>query len=228
MQEHFSTDFPFLTEHRHLFCDILELSYISRPLIFKHDDLCILAERNLRQPILFSHLHRKKSEEQKDIISSFTERRHLDRNGIQTIIEIFAEATFTNGLAHVDIRSCHYSHISLSHFLSTYADIFTGFQHTEQSGLCLDRQLAHLIEENGSLIGDTEISFTFSDCSRKGTFLMTEEFAIDSSFRNTTAVDSKILFTAAWRMIVDNTRNDFLTHTRFTDDKHRKICRCHL
>ena len=57
---------------------------------------------------------------------------------------------------------------------------------------------------------------------------MTEEFAIDSTFRNTTAVDSKILLTSAWRMIVDNTRNDFLTHTRFTDDKHRKICRCHL
>ena len=92
----------------------------------------------------------------------------------------------------------------------------------------LYRQFTHLVEEDGTLVGDAEISFAFADGSGEGTFLMTEEFAVDSSLWDTAAVDGEISFASSRRVIVNDSWDDFLTHTALSDDKHGKVGRCHL
>ena len=57
---------------------------------------------------------------------------------------------------------------------------------------------------------------------------MSEEFRVDGSFRDRAAVDSKVFLTTTWRVIVNHSRNDFLTHSTLTNDEHTEICRCHL
>ena len=86
LKQHIGRDFSLFTEYRHLFGDILELSHISRPLIFQHDNLGVITQRNLWQAILLCHLHGEETEQQKYVIASISQRWHLDRNGVQTII----------------------------------------------------------------------------------------------------------------------------------------------
>ncbi len=57
---------------------------------------------------------------------------------------------------------------------------------------------------------------------------MTEEFGVDGSFRNGTAVEGEVSFSLAWARIVDDARNDFLTHTIFTLNEDRQIHACHF
>ena len=57
---------------------------------------------------------------------------------------------------------------------------------------------------------------------------MTEELTVDGSLRNASTVDGEILLPSAWRIVVNDLRNDFLSHAAFSDDEHRKISRCHL
>ena len=57
---------------------------------------------------------------------------------------------------------------------------------------------------------------------------MTEEFAIDSAFRDRTTVDSKITFASAWTIVVDDARKNLLAHSTFANYKHTKVCGRHL
>ena len=57
---------------------------------------------------------------------------------------------------------------------------------------------------------------------------MTEEFAVDCSLGNRTAVDGEILATAAWRTVVDDTGDNLLAHSTLAYYQHTQIGRRHL
>ena len=57
---------------------------------------------------------------------------------------------------------------------------------------------------------------------------MSEEFSVNGSFRNGATVYGKEFLALAWRVVMDDARNDFLTGSTLTDDKHGKVGRCHL
>ena len=57
---------------------------------------------------------------------------------------------------------------------------------------------------------------------------MSEEFAVNGSFRNASTVDGEIFLSAAWRIVVNHPWNDFLTHTTLADDEHGEIGRRYL
>ena len=57
---------------------------------------------------------------------------------------------------------------------------------------------------------------------------MTEEFTVDGSFWDGTAVDCEIVLTPTCGIVVDNAWDDFLSHTTFANDEHREVCTRHL
>ena len=57
---------------------------------------------------------------------------------------------------------------------------------------------------------------------------MAEEFRVDGTLRDGTAVDGKILLAAARRIVVDDARDDFLADTTLADDEHAEVSRRHL
>ena len=58
---------------------------------------------------------------------------------------------------------------------------------------------------------------------REGTFLVSEEFAIDGSFRYRAAVDGKVRTVFASRESVNDFREMLLTDTGFSGDEHAQI-----
>ena len=57
---------------------------------------------------------------------------------------------------------------------------------------------------------------------------MTEELTVDRSLRDGSTVDSEIFLPTARRIIVDDTRDNLLTHTALTDDEHTEVGRRNL
>src|SRR5690606_2489285 len=99
-----------------LLCDILQLPDIARPSVIHHQLLSLLSESHTRHAILLSEITGKFSEQQHDIIPTLAQGRNDDRNRVQTIVEILAEASLVDGIGHVDVRGSHGPHIRLKAF----------------------------------------------------------------------------------------------------------------
>ena len=91
-----------------------------------------------------------------------------------------------------------------------------------------DLSVLIIVEEDGALVGNAEVSLAFANGSGEGSLLMSEEFAVNGSLRNASTVDGEIFLSAAWRIVVNHPWNDFLTHTALADDEHGKIGRRYL
>ena len=103
-----------------------------------------------------------------------------------------------------------------------------GFDHAQEFGLEGERKLFDLIQKQRSLVCHTEVAWRIVDGSRKGALHVTKQLAVNSTLRNGTAVDGEILLATTRRVVMNDTRNDFLTHTTLTDYQHRQIGRRHL
>ena len=217
-----------LTEHGHLFRDVLQLPHVARPLVLQQQLLGLIVQRNLRQMVFLSHLHGKQSEQENDVFASVSEWRHLDRNRVQAIEQILTEPTLTDGLAHVHIRCGHDAHVRLHDLLPAHTDILTRFQHTQQPCLRGKRQFAHLVKEYRSLVCRSEVALALAHGTRERPFLVAEQFAVNRSFRDRATVDGKVFLASARRVVVNDARNNLFTDTTFAHNQHRQVRRSHL
>ena len=210
-------------ENADLFGDILELAHIARPLVVHEQLLGALVEHHAVHLIFLGHLQSKQSEQQYYILATLAKRGHLDGNRVETIVEVFAEATLTDGLTDIYVCSGYDAYVGLTHLGSSHGDILSRFEHTQQSGLSGQWQLANLIEEQCALVGHTKVSWRIVDSTSIRALYMTKELAIDGTLGDRAAVDGEILLTATRRVVVDYTRDDLLTHSTLAHNEHTEI-----
>lgn len=152
----------------------------------------------------------------------------MDRDGVQTIVEIFAETSLAYCLVHVDVGCGNDAHIGFHYLLTTHTYVFACFEHTQQACLCCHWQLADLIEEDSAFVCRTEIAFALADCTRERSLLMSKEFAVYSAFRYRAAVDGEVFLVFAWRIVVYQSRYYLFSHTALAHNEHTEVCRRHL
>ena len=114
----------------------------------------------------------------------------------KSVVQILAEAAFADGFPEVDVGGCHDADIGPTDLRATHADVLSRFEHSQKSCLSGEWQFTHLVEEDGSLVGRTEIAFALADGSRVGALLVTEEFAVDGALGDGSAVDGEVLLVA--------------------------------
>ena len=201
--------------------DVLELSDIAGPLVALHNLFGFGREGDvLRHLIFLGNLHGEHLEQQDDIFSAFTQGRHLDGDGVQAVVEVFAELAVAYGSLNVDIRGSYDAHIGFAYFATAYTDVFAILQHAQQAGLCAQRQLAYLVEEESAAVGSSKIALMFADSTRKSALLVTEQFAIDGALGDAPTVDGEILTQTAQAVVVNQTGDNLFTHTALASDEY--------
>ena len=90
------------------------------------------------------------------------------------------------------------------------------------------RQLTYLVEEEGALIGNAEIAGRIVDGASKRAFDVAEELTVDSTLGDGAAVDGEVFLASTGGVVMDESGQDVLTHTTFTDDEHTDIYRRNL
>lgn len=165
----------------------------------------------------------KRRKRQGDVLAALAQWRHLDGDGVEAIVEVFAELAFADGLAHVDIGGGHDAHVGLHDFLTAHADIFARLEHTQQSCLGGYGQLAHLVQEDGAAVGGAEIAFALAYGAGKRPLLMSEELAVYRSLGDGATVDGKVFLLASGGVVVDDAGYNLLTHTAFAHDEYRQV-----
>ena len=137
--------------------------------------LGILRELHCRHAVFLGTIGCKLAEQQQHIGPTFTQWRHLDGNGTQTVEEILTETTLLYRLKQIDIGCRYYADIGLLNGAGAHADELTGLKYTEQAGLGGKRQFSHLIQEYGSAISLTEITLAVTDSIGKCALDMSEQ-----------------------------------------------------
>ena len=94
--------------------------------------------------------------------------------------------------------------------------------------MCGQRQLPHLIKEEGSSVGRTKITVVVAYCARERALDVPKEFAINRALGNGAAVDGDVALRLAQGMVVNNAWNDFLTRTTFALDEDGQVGLCNL
>ena len=149
--------------------------------------------------------------------------RNLDVDGAETVVEVFAEASLLDGVGDVHVGGSHDASIGLARCAAAHSQIFACLQNAQQSGLCAQWQLAHLVEEECAAVGSAEVAFVLADGAGEGTLLVSEELAVDGSFGYGAAVDGDVCLAATLAVVVYDTRYDLLAHAALALYENREV-----
>ena len=127
--------------------------------------------------------------QQNDILSTLTQRRKMQLDGIQSIEEILSECSFSHLLAQMGIRSRQNSHIHMAHLIGTNALGLPLFNHCQEFLLHRQVQISNLIQKESTAIRRFNSSFLRIPGIRKRPLLVSEKFALEKILRDTPQVD---------------------------------------
>ena len=213
-------DLALFARDGHVLRQVLQLAHVARPAVGHEPPPGFVGETQGGHLVLLAHFESELAEEEHDVGTAVAQRRDADGDGVEPVIKVFAETAFGHSLGHVYVRGCHDAHVGLAHLTGSHADVFARFEHTQQACLSREGQLAHLVEEQGPAVGHGEIAVTLAYCPGERSLLMTEEFGVDSSFGNGSAVDGEVLLAPPVAVVVYDTRKGLLAHAVFTGDEH--------
>src|SRR5258708_10063508 len=91
-------------------------------------------------------------DQQRDVRSSFSKRRHLDREDIQPIKQITAERASANGGLQVTIGGCNHPNVSANSTGAANTLKLVFLQNSKQSNLSLGWKVSDFVEENRASI----------------------------------------------------------------------------
>src|SRR5438128_716148 len=90
--------------------------------------------------------------EQRKIFFAIAQGRQMNREYRQTIVEIFAQPPFLNGISRFLVRCGDDAHVELKFLLSAQPTDLPVFQNTQQFRLKLRGHLSDFVEEEGPAI----------------------------------------------------------------------------
>ena len=118
----------------------------ERPLFYAPDSLPSLGRISLDQIL----------DEQRDVVGAFAERRDVDGEDVQSIVEVTPKLSGEERSLELAVRRGEHAHVDRNRLGAPDALELSFLQDPEESDLGLCRQLAHLVEEERSTIGQLE------------------------------------------------------------------------
>ena len=100
---------------------------------------------------------------------------------------------------------------------------FPFLQHAQELDLRVERQLAHFIHEQRALVRELEPADATLNGARERAFLMAEQLALPDPLRDRATVDLDERTILAIALVVQCTRDQFLSRPRFAREQHRRL-----
>ena len=126
---------------------VLQLADIARPPILRERIQAVGAELDVRFAEPLRGLAEKERAEMGDFLAPLAQRRHVDADDAQAIVQIFAEFPFCHPLFEVRIRRRHDAHVDpLRPRVADRHDLRL-LEKSQQLRLHVERQVADLVEE---------------------------------------------------------------------------------
>ena len=128
-------------------------------------------------------------DQQRDVFAPIVERRQLDVDDVQSVVKIFAEATFAHELLQIAVRRRDDAHVDLHCFGAADRAHLVLLQHAQQFDLQPHRHVADFVQHQGAALGRLEQAAVAASCAGESAFLVAEQFGLEQVLRHGAAVD---------------------------------------
>src|SRR5712664_3191986 len=202
--------------------DVAQLAHVAREVIVAPGLLRRFVQGERRELGLLRVELAVMLEQQGAVLVHLAQRRYLDREHRQPVIQVGAEIPFPDFLAQVAVSGGN--HPGTGETLLRLADALelAVLEHAQKLGLQLQGQLADLIEKQRSVARVFEIARFVLRRAGEGALGVAEQRRLDQGRRDRRAVERKPWLHAPPRKAMEQVRHHFLAGSRFALDERRE------
>ena len=162
--------------------------------------------------------------ERQDVGCALAQRRQLDREHREPVVEVLAEArpsstSRARSRLVAAIQRTSTSRVRLPPTRSKRALL----QHAQELGLQLGLELADLVEEEGAAVGELDAAAPARGGAGEGALLVAEQLALEQRLAERRAVDRDERARRARAPVVDGARRDLLAGAALAEQQHGRV-----
>ena len=178
-----------------------------------------------REPVPRVGLATQVLDQQRDVLATLPEGRHLEDDPPEPVVEVVAEASRIVGGSQVAVGGADDPDVGMDDPRRADGPDLARGEEPEEHRLSLGDQLADLVEEDGPTVGVAEEAGTALDGTREGAPLVAEELAQEELARERAAVDRLEALGAAGAQRVERPRDQLLASPRLAQDEDGHVDR---
>ena len=164
-------------------------------------------------------------DQHRDVLGALAERRQVQRDDVQPVIEVAAEMADADLLVEIAVGRGDDARVDRNGFRRADGDDFAVLQRPQELDLRRRRRLADFVEEERALRRRAEQADLVANGAGERSLHVTEQFALEQAFGERAAVDREEGPFRAHGEIVDVARDDFLAGSRLALNEHGRIGR---
>src|SRR5437870_2643428 len=204
---------------------ILQLADVSRPrmvterlprLARDHIDAAIQAAGKLADEVI---------DERVDVLRPLTEGRYRDREDVQAVVQIVTEAAPFDHPGEVAVRGGDQTDVDVDRPCPAETLELVFLQHAQELRLQLERDLAHLVQEERATVSQLEPSDPLRDRAGERPPLVPEQLALEQARRDGGTVHLDEGPVAAPARIADGAGNQFLSRAGLAQEENSRVGR---
>ncbi len=199
---------------------VAELADVAGPRVGAERLEDVHAEARARQPQVLRDADGEELREQDDLGRTFAQRRDLERERTDAIIEVLTEAPRLDLAAQVAVRRADDAHVHGHLLRAADADDRAALEHAKKLGLHVRRHLADLVEEKSPAAGGLEVAGPLAIGAGERALLVTEQLTLDQRLGQRRAVQAQERPRPAGAEPVNALGDDFLSGPCFPGDEH--------
>ena len=158
--------------------------------------------------------------QQRDVVAALAQRRQVDADDVQPIVEVLAEPALFHLLLQVDVGRGDDAHVDLDRLHAAEAHELALLHDAQQLGLRFDRDVADLVEEDAALVGEVEHALLRVDGAGERALDVAEQRRFEQVGRQVAGVHGDERLLAARRVAVDGARDQLLTGAALAGDQN--------
>ena len=202
---------------------VFQLAHVARPVVVHQRLQGALADAAQALVVQRGEARKQVARERLDVGAALAQRRDANRVDVEPVQQVAAEAPLRHRLVEVDVGRRHHAHVHLARALRAQTLDLAVLQHTQQLGLCRQRQVAHLVEEQRAAIGALEAPGARRVRPGVGALLHAEQLGLDQLGRQRRAVDRNKRAARAVGVLVQGARETLLAHAGLAGEQHRDL-----
>src|SRR5439155_10871856 len=163
------------------------------------------------------------SHEQRNVFRAFTQRRDLDGENIQPVVEVATKMLLGHHPFQVAMGRRHKPSVDSPRSWAPQALEFPLLQNAQQFWLEFQGDITDFVQKQRALVRQLQPATLLCDCTGEGTPLVPEKFTLQQTAGNGSAVefDQRSLPPAA--AIVNSPCNKFLAGAGLSQQEHRRV-----
>ena len=160
--------------------------------------------------------------------AALAQRRHGDRQHVEAVIQVFAEAALADQRLQVLVRGGDDAHVHLHRVAGADALERHLLEHAQQLDLHLRRHVADLVQEQRAAVGRLEPADLVADGVGESPLDVAEQFTFQQAGRQVGAMDLDERLAGPRAVVVDGAGQQPLAGAALAAQQHRRRRRRHL